>query len=449
MDVNNVLEWVDQQNKLVTISVEQVQLSEMADWIYDRSRGRIYHCSGGFYSIEGISASVNGNTRWEQPIIQQNEYGVLGILAMKQHGDLYLLMQAKVEPGNVNYVQLSPTVQATKSNYTQIHKGRKPTYIEYFINAGKHSILYDSLQSEQGSRFLAKRNRNMIVMVDRETEIPLRDNFAWISLRDLKSLMKYDNIVNMDTRSVLSGLSPSLYSKVVNPATSLKQYSEFLLESLSSNIGRESIESIVSSLTNIKCRIDLERKIIPLHHLEKWQCDDNVIHYCESKYFSIIGTRVEIGNREVVSWCQPMLQPVCQGLCCFVYKRISGLIHFLVQMLVECGNLDTVEFAPTVQCLDEDYSKCNVADYPFLEEILHGKKNKPVYDALLSEEGGRFFRDQNRYMIVEATSDFPEEVPDFYLWMSLSQIHELLIHGNHFNVQARSLISVLPFHSGD
>ena len=32
-------------------------------------------------------------------------------------------MQAKVEPGNINSIQLSPTLQATRSNYTKAHGG--------------------------------------------------------------------------------------------------------------------------------------------------------------------------------------------------------------------------------------------------------------------------------------------------------------------------------------
>ena len=46
---------------------------------------------------------------------------------------LHCLMQAKMEPGNVNPLQLSPTVQATRSNYTQVHRGTGTRYLEYFV----------------------------------------------------------------------------------------------------------------------------------------------------------------------------------------------------------------------------------------------------------------------------------------------------------------------------
>ena len=42
------------------------------------------------------------------------------------------LLQAKAEPGNINKIQISPTVQATKSNYTRVHGGKEIPYLRYF-----------------------------------------------------------------------------------------------------------------------------------------------------------------------------------------------------------------------------------------------------------------------------------------------------------------------------
>ena len=96
--------------------------------------GTLKHVSGRFFSIEGIQVETDyGDIRkWTQPIINQPEIGYLGILTKEFNGILYFLMQAKIEPGNVNCVQISPTLQATKSNYLQIHKGLKPSYLDYF-----------------------------------------------------------------------------------------------------------------------------------------------------------------------------------------------------------------------------------------------------------------------------------------------------------------------------
>ena len=111
-------------------------------------------------------------------------------------------MQAKIEPGNLNQIQISPTLQATKSNFTQAHGGKKPAYLDYFLHAERYQIILDQLQSEQSSRFLKKRNRNMLIWV--EEEVPLLPSHRWMTLGQIKELAcKYDNLVNMDTRTVL------------------------------------------------------------------------------------------------------------------------------------------------------------------------------------------------------------------------------------------------------
>ena len=63
----------------------------------------------------------------------------------------------------MNGIQLSPTVQATRSNYSQVHQGKRPNYVEYFADRARGTVLVDQLQTEQGSRFLRKQNRNMLV----------------------------------------------------------------------------------------------------------------------------------------------------------------------------------------------------------------------------------------------------------------------------------------------
>lgn len=77
--------------------------------------------------------TIRDVSTWDQPIINQPEIGFLGFIVKKIQGVYHFLMQAKIEPGNLNVVQLSPTLQATRSNYTRVHKGAIPKYLEYFI----------------------------------------------------------------------------------------------------------------------------------------------------------------------------------------------------------------------------------------------------------------------------------------------------------------------------
>jgi len=207
MGTADFFKWLNYLNDQVTFETEFVPLNEIKGWGFD-AHGNIRHNSGRFFSIEGIKIKASFNEKestWDQPIINQPEVGFLGILCQKKDGVLYFLMQGKIEPGNVNKIQISPTLQATKSNFSQVHGGKVPPFLEYFKgNIEGRTIIVDQLQSEQGARFLRKRNRNMIIKMDESEEITVPENFCWLTLKQIKILLQYPNLVNMDTRTVLS-----------------------------------------------------------------------------------------------------------------------------------------------------------------------------------------------------------------------------------------------------
>jgi len=445
--------WLERRNREVVVRINSIPFNRMSNWGFDPGTGNLGHASGKFFSIEGIRVMVDDGRRreWTQPIINQPEIGFLGILAKEIDGVLCFLLQAKIEPGNVNHVQLSPTLQATRSNYTQVHKGRKPQYLEYFQNAKKEQIILDQLQSEQGARFLRKRNRNIIIKVD--GSVPEHDDFRWLTLGQIKRLMAGDNIVNMDTRTVISGLGfngflgkRSLHD--LNRFADDHQISAFgrdLLLSEQSLSGYRSIDGILYWLSELKSRYELVVDRIPLNRVEGWRVTDDEIVRPDRRFFRVMGTEVTIDNREVRSWCQPLVEPMQEGICAFLVRRINGVLHLLVQAKVECGNFDVVEMAPTVQCLTGDYRDTRVLMPPFLEYALDSHRERIIFDTRQSEEGGRFYREQNRNLLVEVRDDFPVEIPDNFMWLTLGQIKEFLRFNNYLNIQARSLIAALDY----
>lgn len=435
--------WINQRNQEVQVSVERIPFSRMEKW-HSEQDGSLRHDSGRFFSIMGIDVHTEYEKQehWQQPIISQPEVGYLGILTKEFEGVLYFLMQAKIEPGNVNCVQISPTLQATKSNFTRVHAGKSPAYLEYFVNAKPHQILLDQLQSEQGARFLRKRNRNIIIKV--EDDVPVLPEFKWMTLGQIKELMKTDNLVNMDTRTVISGLKLSDYLSPLDNLNNLSEFGANLMLSSQINHSVFSTAEQLSWLTSLKAKFDLQVSPCPIIGMEGWTKTESEIVRDDGKYFKIIGVNVAIGNREVTKWCQPLVQPAQQGLCAYIIKKINGVYHFLVQAKLECGNFDVIELAPTVQCLTGNLyagqKKPHFADY-----VLSAHQSQIIYDTLQSEEGGRFYKEQNRNMVIEADADFEEQLPYRYTWMTLHQIYEFLRFNNYLNIQARSLISALSY----
>lgn len=436
--------WIEQRNREVEVRVEKIPFAEMKMW-HSESDGSIHHDSGKFFSIVGIDVQTDfgQNNHWRQPIILQPEVGYLGILTKEINGVLYCLMQAKIEPGNVNCVQISPTLQATKSNYSRVHEGKSPHYLEYFVNAKPENIILDQLQSEQGARFMRKRNRNIIIKVDED--VPVLEDFRWMTLGQIKELMAYDNMVNMDTRTVLSGLKISDYVTPLDGLRNMSPFGKDMILSASTNHCLTGTRDHLSWLTNLKARYDLLVNYCPIVDMPEWQKTETEIVRNDKKYFRIIGVNVTISNREVSSWCQPLVEPMQQGLCAFIIKRINGVYHFLMQAKLECGNFDVMELAPTVQCLTGNVYAENIQKPEFADYVLNARKDQIVFDTLQSEEGGRFYKEQNRNLIVEADDDFPLELPERYTWMTLRQIYKFLRFNNYLNIQARSLISALSY----
>ena len=450
-EISHTLQWLKEQNNAVRVHVRKTRFQDLDQWLFDEKNYNLRHISGGFFSIDGIRVSANwgGPPSWEQPIINQPEIGILGIIAREFGGVLHFLMQAKIEPGNVNNVQLSPTLQATKSNYTLVHKGAKPSYLEYFLSE-KKVVLLDQLQSEQGARFLRKRNRNIIIQVFED--IPVYDNFRWLTLSQIISLIRYNNVVNMDTRTVISGISfgdynqeiVDFYSEIgIGSRDSIS--SRFLKSALSRGNSYRSFDEILSWLAGLKSQYELRVDKIPLSEVSGWVVSDTEIRHEKGKYFKVIPVEVEIENREVKVWNQPLVEPTQEGICGFIIREINGILHFLVQAKLECGNHDIIEMAPTVQCLTGNYRDSDVQAPPYLDYFLQPESKAYLINTLQSEEGGRFYREQNRNMILEVGDDFPVEIPENFCWLTLNQLKTFLKFNNFLNIQARSLISAISF----
>jgi oxidase EvaA len=141
-----------------------------------------------------------------------------------------------------------------------------------------------------------------------------------------------------------------------------------------------------------------------------------------------------------------MIKPAQEGLIAFIVRPINGSYHFLVQAKLEAGNFDIIELAPTVQCLTGNYrTGSNEYSIKYINDVLDAPRERVLFDSMQSEEGGRFFHEQNRNIIVEVDESFPLEVDDKYCWMTLNQMLRFIEFNNYLNIAARSLLSAITF----
>lgn len=429
---------VNQLTNILTVNhvnIKRISLSDCFPWILSK-KGYIQN-NNNFFSVAGVKSN---KVPYGQPIILQNEIGYLGLIRKRICGEMKYLMQYKIEPGNINCIQISPTIQATKSNFTQKHGGRRPAYLDYFLNASKYKIVVDQIQSEQSSRFLGKRNRNIVIELPEDEEIDVLSSHEWMTLEEIKQLMRQDNLVNMDTRTVLSCIP---YHLEGYKESDYKD--KALFNSIHYGTGKNYLPEVYQYLNNYKMFDACERHIVPLTQLEHWHFSKDEKEFaCDYPYsFKVIFCNIEIEGREVKHWCQPLFEAT--GVATFgLFTCIENDVRlFLVRGKPEIGCFDKIELGPSVQREYVSYEEKTEVDFLFDEKL--NDSQHILFDTLLSEEGGRFYHEQNRNVIIEIEKNDISILPEGYFWLDYKTLNQLIQINNTVNIQLRNLLSVLEF----
>ncbi|MFI6346432.1 NDP-hexose 2,3-dehydratase family protein [Streptomyces sp. NPDC050560] len=419
-----VLAWLEERTRAHDFQVDRIPITDMAGWSFDEETGNLRHHSGRFFTVEGMHVTIEDRaggtaaTTWSQPVICQPEVAILGLLVKEFGGVPHILMQAKMEPGNCNVVQLSPTVQATWSNYTGVHKGSPVKYVEYFAEAGKSTVLADVIQSEQGEWFHHKRNRNVIVQT--WDEVPLHEDFCWLTLAQIGELLHRSNVINMDSRSALS-------------CVPVERPDEGALHS---------DKEVLSWFAGARARYAVTSRLVPLRDVPDWRRTDTSVEHVREAYFRLVGVSVQAGSREVTSWTQPLLEPYAQDVAAFLACRVEGVLHVLAHARPEGGFANGVEIGPTVQYCPGDLARLPGSEPPLFADVVEAADEDAVlYSAIHSEEGGRFLNAENRYLVVDVGQHF--DPPQDYRWVTPAQLSSLVGHGHYLGIQARTLLACL------
>jgi dTDP-4-dehydro-6-deoxy-alpha-D-glucopyranose 2,3-dehydratase len=450
--LNDFHNWFAEKKELGKFEVELAPLNTLKDWSMDNYSGAFEHNSGKFFTVNGLKVEheVNGAFKhWAQLIINQSEQGILGFLAKRIDGTIHVLVQAKMEPGNINFIQISPTVQSTRSNFTKVHGGKSTKFIEYFLGKPNGTVIFNQLRSEQGSRYYRKRNQNIVILLEDNHNISEDKNFFWLTLGQLRELHKIPNLVHLDCRSIIGGMPFSIPLENDDPIE-ISFGNKDIITSLHCNDSDSlnSLRQLMSWFTQEKMKNIKHTKLVSIHEAKHWSYDGNAIKHEDGKFFDIIGVNVHSPGREVTSWSQPLIQCVHGGIIGLIAQVHNGVLHFLINARFEAGFIDTVELAATVQFAPRNYKVNSSNQMPhFIKYFENDSKNEIIVDTFLSNEGGRFFRSENRHIIVKVSNSEKIVVPENFAWMTLSQIHSFGSMELSLNVELRSLIFCLPFSS--
>lgn len=157
--------------------------------------------------------------------------------------------------------------------------------------------------------------------------------------------------------------------------------------------------------------------------------------------FSVIYCDIEVEGREVRKWTQPLFK--AEGIATFgLFTTVTaGKRSFLVHAVSEVGCFDKIELGPTLQREAISHREPNEIERFFLEQYKSGMGI--LYDVVLSEEGGRFYHEQNRNVILELPAGELECLPRGYFWVDYRTLNMLTQVNNCLNIQLRNLLSLL------
>lgn len=417
--------WVASIIDTADFSVKNIPFSDSKEWIF--RDGAMEHVTRRFFRIVGVAWENEKKETCYQPLIEQKEIGTLGFILRDNDGEKEILVQAKIEPGNVNIAQLSPTCQATASNFLRVHGGKVPPFSDAFAK-GEMEVLSETLQSEQGSRFLGKFNRNICAMLEVHAHPDLDITHRFIPVVEFLSLLGSDYLVNTDARSVLVCCP---WEKLVDRAPFSRFDSPLARELSISALYKYDREALEGKLNHIieKRNQEQQIRVVPLGKLHGWNITDDGIHTGNGEKFSVRQIEVETKYREVEHWDQPILFSVSEGKITLICGRKNGVLYFLFRLRKEPGFEHFYELGPTIVMEPGSY----VGD----EKRYVGTV---IAECHQSEEGGRFFQDKNHYQIIDI-GDMNESEGDY--WLTLSEVAELLKRGKWLTNEARSVLSLL------
>lgn len=350
--------WESNKNKFI---VKEIGISNLKDWSFD-SQKNLVHKSNAFFKLMGYKRK-----NYNSGILLQNEVGTLGVLCCLYEGVLHFLIQFKQEPGNILQSQLSPTLQATLSNQNKKHGGHLPKYINYFQNIDKKNVVIEKNLPEQGSRYWKKFNNNIIVATE---YFEPDENFKWMTLGQIFKFSEIDFSINSCLRSVLSLVYTLLHND------------------LSTGVDKK----IAEFKSRIISKTQLNNSVLDFY-IEK---DDKFIFPDDNIEFHVVGVSIEIRNREVSTWNQPLIfEPHLHD-----YALISIVLnkerYYLLNLEVKPGYDLGFVFGTTV---------VNNKISSELSEQLNLENLKLVKKINMSEEGGRFLHTKIKKSFYELEVD--------------------------------------------
>ena len=449
--VNDPLEafcaWRTQVVRENSFECTPIAFDESREWHFEN--GYLRHRTGGWFFLAGLTSEARHPrlNAQQQLIIIQRQIAINGFLARPAAAGLELLFQGRVEPGNIGGMQLAPTVQSTVSNYKRLHGGKPTPFIDFFLEPDRQTVLFDCLQSEEATRYLGKYNQNIVVRVS--GGLPAPDGFRWYDLSAIRQFAVSSNVLNTDARSVLSCLDWTLLAGPAGPFSGHPQgsFGAALKDSFNSRAhdADSSNTDVLSWLARLRAHAGHHAQVVPIPQLKNWLVQRESIREIDHCHgFEVRQFRVVATGREVKSWDQPLITSTAAGRLALVFQKRGTVLQVLVKASYEIGFLEGVQLSASISIPPGSAARDDdPVERVLIDLIADGTRATLVDQCRQSEEGGRFYREENDYELVWLDPSVVLPVTNDYRWLTLHQVRELIRIPGVFSIEFRGVLALL------
>jgi oxidase EvaA len=184
---------------------------------------------------------------------------------------------------------------------------------------------------------------------------------------------------------------------------------------------------------------------MPIAALSNWVIEkDRIRERVREQGFMARHFRVTALGREVKNWDQPLIDSDGIGRIVLVCQERKGLLHFLVKARCEIGFLEGVQLSASVMIEPGlDTHLCDSVEDELLKRAKDGDGASVIASCRQSEEGGRFFQDENDYSIVMLDPSVSLTESHLHRWATLGELKQMINVPGALSMELRGIMAML------
>ncbi len=390
-------------------NLQKIRFSEQKQWAIKDCA--LSHFSNGFFHVTGVKNKI---TYEEHLVLFQPQSALTGLTLFKKGRQAYILLQARIEPGNSDIGQYGPTIQSTPANYMQMHGGEKTNYVELFTGCSPYAnTIGNTIQLDLGKRYFQKNKVHSYLELNELIET--KENMIWVSLQVIAEVLTRDNFLNADLRSLISVFDWDLFINSEDPTKHKEPVPEDSCLLFSENLLGKN-----------------EWELTPLDRLKGWKIEDTGITDLSGSGIWVDMYKTSCIGREVMEWSQPLLCCSNRGLVVLLVRKNDNRYEFLLSVQSEFGISGEKTVLPSYVIYpgENHKNKSRLFD-----------NGKLIAEMIQSEEGGRFYKNENVYQAILIENDI--EIEAHQRWVSIHTLKSILKASCRASFQLRCISSLV------